>query len=145
MQPHITRSDTENADSIDSQEVYTVRIQDPQDPLLASKQESRRQPRLHSAGAILSFPFLECFVVATLGFDNLTRVWILVKLDLTWLACTRFRFGSWCTTTGLRVKQINNVPQAEAVLTQQASQLFSNSISFLRPESLFIDSSSASC
>lgn len=69
------------------------------------------------------FPLLQRFVVAAFGFDDFACVRIFVDLHLTWLTAAGFGFGCWCATTRLRIKKVDHVRQAVAVLGKQSAQL----------------------
>lgn len=64
-------------------------------------------------------------MIPTLSFDHFAGVRVFVLLDLT--SATWFFFSCcWgsCATIGLGVKQVDDIPQAEAVLAQQITKLF---------------------
>ncbi|MNP64965.1 hypothetical protein D3C76_1605190 [compost metagenome] len=72
---------------------------------------------------MLSFPLLQSFVIAAFGFDDFASVRIFVDLHLAGLTAASFGLGSWCTTASLRIKQVDHVRQAVAVLCKQSAQL----------------------
>lgn len=111
-------------------------------PLIV-KPNSLGQPGLNGRGAVLCFPFLEGLVVAAFGFDDFACVRIFIDLHLAWLTAAGFGFGCWSATTGLRIKQVDHVRQAVAVLGKQSAQLgfkfdffLEASVAFQRLESL---------
>ena len=59
---------------------------------------------------MLSFPFLERFVVAAFGFDDFASVRIFVDLDLARFAAAGFGLNSWSTTAAnLWINQVDQV------------------------------------
>lgn len=69
-------------------------------------------------------------MISAFGFEKFASVRTLVNFYLARLTNADFRLGSRCATAGLWIKQTEYVFQAVAVLTQQSTQLASNSISF---------------
>lgn len=76
-------------------------------------------PRLNGREAVLSFPLLQCLVVASLGFDHFAGMRVFINLQLTRLTAARFGLGNWSAPTCLRIKQVDHIFQAVALLTQQ--------------------------
>ncbi|MNP47915.1 hypothetical protein D3C76_1420000 [compost metagenome] len=48
---------------------------------------------------------------------------VFIDLHLAWLTGACFGLDGWCATTGLRIKQVDHVFKAVAVLTQQFTKL----------------------
>ena len=72
---------------------------------------------------MLSFPFLQRLLIAAFGFYDFPGVRFFVDLNLAWLAAADFGLDDRSTTTRLRIKQVDHVRQAVAVLSKQSAQL----------------------
>lgn len=86
---------------------------------LFSLRSGLRNPGLDFISPILGLPLFKQAMVAALGFDDLAVMRILVLLQLAW-PTSRFLRGTRSSDTAveLRIQKINDVPQAEAVLSQ---------------------------
>jgi hypothetical protein len=93
------------------------------------------KPRLNLITAMLSFPSLQRFVVATLGLNDFNAVWVLVNLNGASAMNAFLSHWRALTTGGVRVKNVDHVFQAAAILRQKIAQWVSNSISYFRPSS----------
>lgn len=77
------------------------------------------QPSLDDISSVLCFPFLQCSVITTFGFDHFTGVRILVHLELAWFACACRLVRDLTSGRCLWVQQIDDVLQAEAIVLKQ--------------------------
>jgi len=63
-------------------------------------------------------------MVATLGFNELTVMQVLVQLDLAWLANGfQRRKRCWDASCSLRAKNVDDILQAVTILGKQVAQL----------------------
>ena len=82
-----------------------------------------RQPAFDLVGAVLGFPFFQHLVIAAFGFNHFTGVWVLVDLQHARLASASRLNRRMATCAALRVQQVYDVLEAEAILIQQFAQL----------------------
>lgn len=81
------------------------------------------QPGFYDVGAILRFPRFQSLVVATFGLDYLAAMWISVAFHHPSFP---YRLH-WCRGTcgiGLRIQDIDYLPQPHLVFGKQISKLF---------------------
>jgi len=72
---------------------------------------------------MFGFPLFQRLVISAFGFNHFTGVWVFVSLHLARLASAGRLSRCWAARTALRVKQIDNVLEAETVFIQQFAQL----------------------
>lgn len=72
---------------------------------------------------MFGFPLFQRLVIAALGFNHFTGVWVFVSLQLARLASAGRLGRRLAARAALWVKQIDNVLEAEAVFIEQFAQL----------------------